>query len=158
VLDLRRKRGFLKLSMKHNVPLVPVFSFNETDLVYQLTYDTIQKRFPVLHYILHIYNKATGIMMPLPTGLPQFRAPIVTVVGAPILYDRKTGGMIIYDEARAASLRGDAGLAPGEEEREYSEAEVQRFSELYIEYLHKFYAEYAPKYNSTPDRKLTIYS
>lgn len=159
VLDLRRKKGFLRLSMKHNAPVVPVFSFNETDYMYQLTYDTAKRRFPLLFYLLQVYNKATGIMMPMLLNImPQFRAPIVTVVGAPVLFNRHTGKMVVYDQARASRLRGDAGLAPGAEEEEPSEADVLRFSDQYIAHLHTIYAENAPKYNSTPGRELVIYS
>ena len=31
ILDLKRKKGFLKLAMKHGVPVVPAYSFNEVD-------------------------------------------------------------------------------------------------------------------------------
>ena len=31
ILDLKRKKGFLRLAMKHGVPVVPAYSFNEVD-------------------------------------------------------------------------------------------------------------------------------
>lgn len=162
VIDLRRKQGFLKLSIKHNAPVVPVFSFNETDYMYQLTYDTAKRRFPLLFFSLQAYNKATGIMMPMLFNImPKLRAPIVTVVGAPILYNKSTGKMVVYDASRpssASSLSQDSGLAFGEKEEEPSDADVERFSEQYIEHLHRFYSEYAPLYNSKPGRELVIYS
>ena len=60
VLDLKRKLGFLRLSLKYNVPIVPVYTFNETDHFYQLTYHTCQQKYPVLFYINQVFHNTTG--------------------------------------------------------------------------------------------------
>ena len=60
MLDLRRKFGFLKLSLKHNVPVVPAYTFNETDHYRQLTFPESAKKYPVYHYMRIVYHNVTG--------------------------------------------------------------------------------------------------
>lgn len=63
MLDLKRKLGFLKLSLKYNVPVVPAYSFNETDHYRQLTFPESAKKYPVYHYMRIVYHNVTGKRM-----------------------------------------------------------------------------------------------
>lgn len=141
-LDLRRKLGFLRLSIKHDAAVVPAFSFNETNHYYQLTFDESKRRFPVFFYVQQVFHEATGVMLPVLFHIwPRLNAPVVTVVGAPIRYQRK------------ASRTADTGV--GAAEAEPTEAEVEEFMEQYIAHLKALYNQHAPSYNSK-SRTLTI--
>lgn len=86
---LKRRKGFIKLALMHGTPLVPVFSFGETDL-----YDQVNNpKGSVLRRMQEIFRKVTGIapVLPLGRGLFQYsfgiipmRKPVFTVVGKPI--------------------------------------------------------------------------
>ncbi|XP_046997080.1 2-acylglycerol O-acyltransferase 2-like [Schistocerca americana] len=83
---LKRRRGFIRLALKHGCPLVPVISFGETDLYDQLEGTRLLK-------FQHFCRKITGMapVLPIGRGLFQYsfgivprRNPVTTVVGSPI--------------------------------------------------------------------------
>ncbi|XP_051174958.1 diacylglycerol O-acyltransferase 2-like [Leptopilina boulardi] len=88
-LVLRRRKGFLRLALKHGTPLVPVISFGETDL-----YDQINNpEGSLLRKLQNKWQKITGIapVLALGRGIFQYtfgivphRKPITVVVGAPL--------------------------------------------------------------------------
>lgn len=86
---LKRRKGFVKLALMHGTPLVPVFSFGETDLYDQLH----NPEGSWLRWAQELCRRITGIapVVPLGRGLFQYsfgvvprRRPVTTVVGTPI--------------------------------------------------------------------------
>ncbi|KAL1454008.1 hypothetical protein WDU94_010305 [Cyamophila willieti] len=78
---LKPRKGFVRLAIKTGTPLVPVFTFGETDL-----YD--QTSSPVLLRIQEKIFHLTGVNLCIPVGrglslIPR-RKELITVVGAPI--------------------------------------------------------------------------
>ncbi|XP_020710521.2 2-acylglycerol O-acyltransferase 2-A-like [Athalia rosae] len=83
---LKRRKGFVRIALKHGTPLVPVFSFGETDLYSQV--DNPEGSY--LRSIQEMLRKFTGIAPVLPIGrglfqysfgiIPQ-RRPVTVVVG-----------------------------------------------------------------------------
>uniref|UniRef100_A0A8D8YAP9 Acyltransferase n=1 Tax=Cacopsylla melanoneura TaxID=428564 RepID=A0A8D8YAP9_9HEMI len=78
---LKPRKGFVRLAIKTGTPLVPVFTFGETDL-----YD--QASSPRLIWIQKLVRQLTGINLCIPIGRGLFLMPrrheLTTVVGAPI--------------------------------------------------------------------------
>ncbi|KAF7725343.1 diacylglycerol O-acyltransferase 1 [Apophysomyces ossiformis] len=88
-LTLKRRLGFIRLAIKHQAPLVPVFSFGENDLYEQVdnakgsTVWKVQKKMQsLLGFTLPLFH-ARGIFN-YDVGLVPFRHEIATVVGKPI--------------------------------------------------------------------------
>ncbi|KAI8334803.1 diacylglycerol acyltransferase [Chlamydoabsidia padenii] len=88
-LILKKRLGFVRLAIRKQVPLVPVFSFGETDLYhqYQLANGSI------LNMARSMFKDSFGISFPLfygrglfnyDFGLVPYRKPITIVVGKPI--------------------------------------------------------------------------
>jgi len=93
VLQLNRRKGFIKVALRNGAHLVPVFSFGETDIYDQVSnpegsrlrnfQNTLQKHggvAPALFMGRGMFQYSFGI-------IPQ-RSPITTVVGAPIPVDK----------------------------------------------------------------------
>ncbi|CAM9359214.1 unnamed protein product, partial [Ectocarpus fasciculatus] len=125
VLDLTRKRGFIELALKHGVPLVPCYTFNEVDHFSQVSYWDIKEYYPFLMCIRTHFQYLFGIMLPfmknvLPRPAVSSKGGHVTVVGKP--------------------LRLPHVLQP-------SEAEIQDGMNLYIQALQDLYDHYAPKFS-----------
>ncbi|XP_011311789.1 2-acylglycerol O-acyltransferase 2-A isoform X2 [Fopius arisanus] len=88
-LVLKRRKGFVRVALKTGTPLVPVFSFGETDLYDQIQLSTDSFLGKVQNYI----RKAIGIAPIIVVGrgffqysfglIPQ-RRPVTVVVGAPL--------------------------------------------------------------------------
>nr|CAD7257111.1 unnamed protein product [Timema shepardi] len=86
---LRRRKGFIKLALKHGTPLVPVVSFGETDL-----YDQVSNpEGSWLRWVQDQFRKVFGIapIIPIGRGFFQYsfgfiprRCPVFTVVGRPM--------------------------------------------------------------------------
>ncbi|XP_050343472.1 2-acylglycerol O-acyltransferase 2-A-like [Nymphalis io] len=86
---LSRRKGFVRVAMKSGAPLVPVFSFGETDVYRPLnnSEDSLLRKFQ------EKVRQITGIspVFPIGRGIFQYsfgvlplRSPITTVVGAPM--------------------------------------------------------------------------
>ncbi len=131
--DLRRKLGFLRLSIKYNVPVIPAISFNETGHYYQLVYDESKRRFPLFFCFQQFFHNITGLMLPvLYHVFPLRTAPVITVVGEPLIFSSNR-----------------------EDEKEPSIEDLTMFMNDYIAALKKLYETYAPIYNAKT-RKLHI--
>ncbi|KAJ8971565.1 hypothetical protein NQ317_004119 [Molorchus minor] len=85
-LNLKNRKGFVKLALRNGTPMVPVFSFGETDV-----YDQVEG--PRLRRIQEKFKKWIGVVpiVLLGRGFFQYsfgllprRRPITTVVGEPI--------------------------------------------------------------------------
>lgn len=87
-LDVKQRKGFVKLALRHGVDLVPVYSFGESEM-YELWVDAgDQSKYGALYAFQQILKKFLGTTFPLFKGrcgtwLP-FRKPLVTVFGKPI--------------------------------------------------------------------------
>ncbi|XP_044523519.1 2-acylglycerol O-acyltransferase 1 isoform X2 [Gracilinanus agilis] len=88
-LYITQRKGFIKMALTHGAYLVPVFSFGENDLFYQIanpegswlrTFQ--QKMSQKLGFTLPLFH-ARGIFQ-YSFGLMPYRKPIHTVVGRPI--------------------------------------------------------------------------
>ncbi|VDM36662.1 unnamed protein product [Toxocara canis] len=83
VLTLLHRKGFVKVALQTGAQLVPMYSFGENELFYQMR----NPKGSSLRKAQHFIKKMTGISPPLFYGsfffLPR-KKPINTVIGAPI--------------------------------------------------------------------------
>ncbi|XP_045920579.1 2-acylglycerol O-acyltransferase 1 isoform X3 [Micropterus dolomieu] len=88
-LQVRNRKGFIKLALKHGAQLVPVFSFGENELFDQMENPTGSP----LRTLQNRLQSIMGVAMPLfhargvfqySFGLLPYRKPINTIVGKPI--------------------------------------------------------------------------
>ncbi|KAL0088759.1 diacylglycerol acyltransferase-domain-containing protein [Phycomyces blakesleeanus] len=98
-LVLKRRLGFVRIAIKQQARLVPVFSFGENDLYDQLdnakgspVWKFQKKMQALLGFTLPLFH-ARGVFN-YDTGLMPFRHPIVTVVGKPIDVPKLEEGQI----------------------------------------------------------------
>ncbi|OAD56202.1 2-acylglycerol O-acyltransferase 1 [Eufriesea mexicana] len=86
---VKRRKGFVKIALKHGAPLVPVFSFGETDVYDQL----YRSEGSLLKRTQHYIRKKIGIAPVILRGRGFFqysfgiiaqRRPITVVVGSPM--------------------------------------------------------------------------
>lgn len=88
-LTIKRRKGFVKLAIRNGAHLVPIFSFGENDLYYQIDNpegSKLRKFQDWLKGMLGFSSPAfrgRGIFN-YSLGILPFRKPINTVVGAPI--------------------------------------------------------------------------
>lgn len=86
---VKRRKGFVKLALKHGTTLVPVFSFGETDLYDQVygpegsTLRRIQHRIRNLIGLAPIIFSGRGFFQ-YSFGLLPNRLPVTVVVGSPL--------------------------------------------------------------------------
>lgn len=126
-LTLRRRKGFVKLALKHGASLVPVFSFGENDIFNQL-------QNPDGSFIRNLQNRLTkflGFSPPIfygrgifqyNMGYLPYRKQIVTVIGKPIDVDKTEN--------------------PTTEE-------IQTIHDKYINSLQELFEEYKHKYGAS---------
>ncbi|XP_053166672.1 2-acylglycerol O-acyltransferase 1 [Hemicordylus capensis] len=88
-LSILRRKGFIKMALKHGAQLVPVFSFGENELYKQIanpkgsSLRTWQDKFRnIMGFTLPLFH-GRGIFQ-YSFGFLPFRKPIYTVVGSPI--------------------------------------------------------------------------
>ncbi|EQC39510.1 hypothetical protein SDRG_02949 [Saprolegnia diclina VS20] len=80
-LVLNRRKGFVKLALQHGVPLVPVYTFGETDLFTQVANPVGS----VLRTVQEKLLKTFTFSMPCVTSGPlPMSTPLYTVVGSPV--------------------------------------------------------------------------
>ncbi|XP_022692203.1 2-acylglycerol O-acyltransferase 2-A-like [Varroa jacobsoni] len=92
-LTLAHRKGFARVALENGADLVPVFSFGENDIFYQVENPpgsklrAFQERFKKLFGISPAIFHGRGVFQ-YTWGYVPFRAPITTVVGSPIHVDR----------------------------------------------------------------------
>ncbi|XP_028420075.1 2-acylglycerol O-acyltransferase 2-A [Perca flavescens] len=88
-LQIKNRKGFIKLALKHGAQLVPVFSFGENELFDQMENPSGSS----LRKLQNRLQSIMGVAMPLfhargvfqySFGLMPYRKPIHTVVGSPV--------------------------------------------------------------------------
>mmetsp|Transcript_5608 Transcript_5608/g.13047 ORF Transcript_5608/g.13047 Transcript_5608/m.13047 type:complete len:339 (-) Transcript_5608:3187-4203(-) len=77
-LVLRNRRGFIKLALEYGTPIVPVFSFGETEMFGQLPATSWIQKARVK------FQKIFGFSLPLVSNIIPRKIPITTVVGEPM--------------------------------------------------------------------------
>jgi 1-acyl-sn-glycerol-3-phosphate acyltransferase len=89
-LILNKRKGFIKLSIQQNAPLVPCFTFGENELHSHVDLSG----FPIIVKIRKLLKKLFGITTPLlkNPGLTPWRHPITTVIGEPIYPSESASG------------------------------------------------------------------
>jgi hypothetical protein len=132
-LDLKRKRGFVRLALRYGVRLVPTYTFNEVSFVTQVHYTSFREN-SVSDIIRRTFQQTFGISFPFVTGLKfyddQRKVPrLVTAVGSPIACPRIENP---------------------------SDEEVDVYLQKYADALSKLYETYGPQFNSYKSRTLQI--
>lgn len=93
-LQVKNRKGFIKMALKHGAHLVPVYSFGENELYQQME----NPRGSTLRRLQNRLQSIMGVAMPLfhargvfqySFGLMPYRKPIHTVVGSPIPVESK---------------------------------------------------------------------
>lgn len=93
-LQVKNRKGFIKMALKHGAHLVPVFSFGENELYEQME----NPKGSVLRSLQNRLLSIVGMSLPLfhargvfqySFGLMPYRKPIHTVVGSPIPVESK---------------------------------------------------------------------
>ncbi|XP_003703046.1 2-acylglycerol O-acyltransferase 2-A [Megachile rotundata] len=88
-LLLKRRKGFVKLALKHGSPLVPVFSFGETD-IYDQVYGPEGSRLKKIQHYIRKYIGLAPILLKgrgffqYSFGIIPHRKPVTIVVGSPL--------------------------------------------------------------------------
>ncbi|XP_066477000.1 2-acylglycerol O-acyltransferase 1 [Tiliqua scincoides] len=92
-LNILKRKGFIKMALKHGAPLVPVYSFGENELFKQIA----NPKGSWLRSLQEKLQKVMGFALPLfhgrgifqySFGMIPYRTPIHTVVGNPIAVKR----------------------------------------------------------------------
>ncbi|KAJ0006620.1 hypothetical protein NQD34_013893 [Periophthalmus magnuspinnatus] len=93
-LQVKNRKGFIKMALKHGAHLVPVFSFGENELYDQMenpsgsTLRRVQNRLQsIMGLALPLFH-ARGVFQ-YSFGLMPYRKPIHTIVGGPIVVKPK---------------------------------------------------------------------
>eukprot|EP01135_Chromosphaera_perkinsii_P000551 Nk52_evm13s123 gene=Nk52_evmTU13s123 len=92
ILQLRNRKGFVRLAIEHGAHLVPVFSFNENNAFDQFSADNKLVNGAKLHF-----QRLFGLSLPLISNIFPKRANVTTVIGAPIetkQYDNPSDEMV----------------------------------------------------------------
>ncbi|KAM3582145.1 diacylglycerol O-acyltransferase 1 [Umbelopsis sp. WA50703] len=137
-LTLKKRFGFIKLAIRNNASLVPVFAFGENDIYEQ--YDN--KKGSYIWRYQKWFQSITGFTVPLAhargifnynAGFIPFRHPIVTVVGKPIAPPRLLEG-----------------------QSEPTEEQLHQLQAQYIESLQAIYDKYKDIYAKDRTKEMTI--
>uniref|UniRef100_A0A8C5RV22 Acyltransferase n=1 Tax=Laticauda laticaudata TaxID=8630 RepID=A0A8C5RV22_LATLA len=133
-LQLRSRKGFIKMALRHGAALVPVFSFGENELFNQVP----NPQGSIVRRLQERLQKAMGVALPLfhargvfqySFGFLPFRRPIYTVVGAPITVPK------MPHPSREA---------------------IDELHETYLEKLTQLFEEQKAKYGLPQDKHLTL--
>ncbi|KFQ48643.1 2-acylglycerol O-acyltransferase 1, partial [Pelecanus crispus] len=133
-LNILKRKGFIKMALKHGAHLVPVFSFGENELFKQVA----NPKGSWLRNVQEKLQKIMGFALPLfhargvfqySFGLIPYRQPIHTVVGSPIPVKKS--------------------LNPTTEE-------IEQLHELYLQNLRKLFEEHKRNYG-IPEHKSLIF-
>lgn len=137
-LTLKKRFGFIKLAIRNNASLVPVFAFGENDIYEQ--YDN--KKGSYIWRYQKWFQRITGFTVPLAhargifnynAGFIPFRHPIVAVVGKPIAPPRLLEG-----------------------QSEPTDEQLHQLQAQYIESLKAIYDKYKDVYAKDRMKEMTI--
>uniref|UniRef100_UPI00358E8725 diacylglycerol O-acyltransferase 2 n=1 Tax=Myxine glutinosa TaxID=7769 RepID=UPI00358E8725 len=124
-LMLLKRRGFVRLALRHGADLVPVFSFGENDIFHQVALpegswaQCLQTRFQKLVGFAPCIFHGRSVLGKYVCGILPFSLPIHTIVGEPVTVPK-------IDEP--------------------TDEDVQRFHTLYVESLVKVFNSNKLKY------------
>lgn len=115
--------------MIYNIPIVPVYTFNEVDYYKQVDYNS-RYISSFIKLLRNLFQKFLGLSFPLLYSLiPKQNCELITVIGKPVILP-----CIINP----------------------TEDEINKSMEIYIKALEELYNENSPKYNSIKERNLVI--
>ncbi|KAI1699293.1 diacylglycerol acyltransferase domain-containing protein [Ditylenchus destructor] len=134
-LCLKRRKGFVRLAIKHGASLVPVYHFGENSIFRQVENKRGSKLRRFQQWLKHILGYSPPIFFGCGLfnkyfGLLPFRTPINTIVGSPI--DVKQND------------------SPSNEE-------IDSVHQEYCDQLSKLFDDHKEKYGIPPEAKLNIY-
>ncbi|XP_059819248.1 2-acylglycerol O-acyltransferase 2 isoform X2 [Hypanus sabinus] len=133
-LQLKERKGFIKLALQFGAPLVPVFSFGENEVFDQVK----NPKGSFLRRVQERLQKLMGVSLPLfhargvfqySFGLIPYRKPIYTVVGRPIEVERRENP---------------------------TQKDIDALHQKYIEELSKLFEEHKTHYKVSEDKHLTF--
>lgn len=133
-LQVLKRKGFIKLALKHGARLVPVFSFGENELFDQLPNPTgstlrrLQERLQCIMGVALPMFHARGVFQ-YNWGLLPYRRPIHTVVGCPL---------------------------PVVQTPSPSSEDIDHLHARYLEGLTQLFEEHKQKYGIAADKHLTF--
>lgn len=134
ILQVLKRKGFIKLALKHGAQLVPVFSFGENELFDQMENPAGSP----LRRVQESLQKVMGVALPLfhargvfqySFGLLPYRKPIRTIVGRPI---------------------------PVVQTPSPSREDIDALHKLYMEGLSQLFEEHKGNYGIPEDKHLTF--
>ncbi|ODN02124.1 2-acylglycerol O-acyltransferase 1 [Orchesella cincta] len=134
ILQLKKRKGFVKVALQNGSPLVPVFSFGETEVYSQVANPrgsllrTIQDKIQQAVDIPPAFFYGRGVFQYSFGFLPK-RRPITVVVGAPL---------------------------PMKKIPEPTQAEIDELHQNYIDALTELFYAHREKYAEDPNQVLTI--
>ena len=127
-LDLKRKKGFIRLAVIYGIPLVPSYTFNEVDYCFQSDFESVPT---VIHMARRwLWQKTIGISLPFLYWFKFNNISLTTVIGKPIVLPYKNI------------------LEPTNEQ-------LEECMDIYIKALRELYDVYSKQYNSR-ERELII--
>ncbi|XP_062494869.1 2-acylglycerol O-acyltransferase 1 isoform X4 [Pezoporus occidentalis] len=133
-LSILKRKGFIKMALKHGAHLVPVFSFGENELFKQVANpkgswlrNVQEKLQKIMGFALPLFH-ARGIFQ-YSFGLIPYRQPINTVVGSPI---------------------------PVKQNLNPTTEEIEQLHALYLQKLRKLFEEHKGTYG-IPEHKSLIF-
>ncbi|XP_028911583.1 2-acylglycerol O-acyltransferase 3 [Ornithorhynchus anatinus] len=135
-LTLRRRKGFVRLALKHGASLVPVYSFGENEIFSQLVFKEgswarrLQQVFKNIMGFSPCLFWGRGLIWPRSWGLLPFRKPVTTVVGRPI---------------------------PVPHSPNPTPEEVNHYHRLYMEAIEEMFEEHKASCGVPPDKHLVFY-
>mmetsp|Transcript_39027 Transcript_39027/g.98360 ORF Transcript_39027/g.98360 Transcript_39027/m.98360 type:complete len:338 (+) Transcript_39027:68-1081(+) len=83
ILVLRKRRGFVRLALKHGLALVPCFSFNENN-----SYELVDSKWAFVEWLKTRFQRVFGISLPIIAHLIPHKCNITTVVGEPMFMEK----------------------------------------------------------------------
>mmetsp|Transcript_7438 Transcript_7438/g.17978 ORF Transcript_7438/g.17978 Transcript_7438/m.17978 type:complete len:519 (+) Transcript_7438:287-1843(+) len=160
-LVLADRKGFVRIAVLAQSPLVPVLGFGENSLYRQTVVS------PRLRGLIYRFQAATGVGLPLVRGglklfpaLPRTDVPLTSCFGKPVGVRVRRSVLLGMNEG---DRREDVDpFLTGDEIRRLPEPLLQRVvDEVHAEYIlavKKLHAETAPRYGTPADQELEIIS
>ena len=83
VIVLSNRFGFIKMALRNDIQIVPVFTFNEGNL-----FDQFESQNLILNYSRNLFKYIFGITIPFVSNLIPMKTKCTTVIGKPIKFPK----------------------------------------------------------------------
>ncbi|XP_064639600.1 2-acylglycerol O-acyltransferase 1-like isoform X1 [Lineus longissimus] len=132
-IDLKERKGFIKIAMRHGADIVPVFSFGENDIYHQVSNPKGSRLRNAQEWLMQYTGFSPPILMGRGFiqkyfGMMPFRRPVNTVVGSPI---------------------------PVEKIAEPSREQIKDMHAIYIKKLEELFEEHKGRFGVSEDTHIT---